>query len=80
MLRRASRRFLDLKQDWSGRIADLGYRSTARVPNSRARVLTEPEDPTKNVVTDVGEVTGKINENPLLRLSPPKENTTRSDR
>jgi hypothetical protein len=24
ILRRASRRFLDLKQDWSGRIADLG--------------------------------------------------------
>src|SRR5205807_6069855 len=28
------------------------------------------EDQTKKVVTDVGEVTGKIKENPLLRLSP----------
>jgi phospholipid/cholesterol/gamma-HCH transport system substrate-binding protein len=31
------------------------------------------EDQTKKVVTDVGEVTGKIKENPLLRLGAPKE-------
>jgi len=31
------------------------------------------EDQTKKVVTDVGDVTGKIKENPLLRLSPSKE-------
>ena len=31
------------------------------------------EDQTKKVVTDVGEVTGRIKENPLLRLGAPKE-------
>ena len=31
------------------------------------------EDQTKKVVTDVGEVTGKIKDNPLLRLGAPKE-------
>ena len=31
------------------------------------------EDQTKKVVTDVGEVTGKIKENPLLRLGAPRE-------
>jgi phospholipid/cholesterol/gamma-HCH transport system substrate-binding protein len=38
------------------------------------------EDQTKKVVTDVGEVTGKIKENPLLRLSPSKERTGRGDK
>jgi phospholipid/cholesterol/gamma-HCH transport system substrate-binding protein len=33
------------------------------------------EDQTKKVVTDVGEVTGKIKDNPLLRLGAPKEKT-----
>jgi hypothetical protein len=58
----------------------LGYRSTARVPHSPGRAITEPEDPTKKVVADVGEVTGKINENHCCGFSPPKENTTRSDK
>jgi len=31
------------------------------------------EDQTKKVVTDVGEVTGKIKDNPLLRLGAPRE-------
>jgi phospholipid/cholesterol/gamma-HCH transport system substrate-binding protein len=31
------------------------------------------EDQTKKVITDVGEVTGKIKDNPLLRLGAPKE-------
>ena len=31
------------------------------------------EDQTKKVVTDVGEVTGKIKDNPLLRLGAPKD-------
>ena len=31
------------------------------------------EDQTKKVVTDVGEVTGKLKDNPLLRLGAPKE-------
>jgi phospholipid/cholesterol/gamma-HCH transport system substrate-binding protein len=31
------------------------------------------EDQTKKVVTDVGEVTGKIKDNPLLRFGAPKE-------
>ena len=34
------------------------------------------EEQTKKVVTDVGEVTGKIKENPLLRLGVPKDKTT----
>lgn len=38
------------------------------------------EDQTKKVVSDVGEVTGKIKENPLLRLSPSKERTGRGDK
>jgi phospholipid/cholesterol/gamma-HCH transport system substrate-binding protein len=38
------------------------------------------EDQTKKVVTDVGEVTGKIKENPLLRLSPSKEQGRRDDK
>jgi phospholipid/cholesterol/gamma-HCH transport system substrate-binding protein len=31
------------------------------------------EDQTKKVVTDVGEVTGRIKDNPLLRLGAPRE-------
>jgi phospholipid/cholesterol/gamma-HCH transport system substrate-binding protein len=38
------------------------------------------EDQTKKVVTDVGEVTGKIKENPLLRLSPSKDKSRREDK
>jgi phospholipid/cholesterol/gamma-HCH transport system substrate-binding protein len=38
------------------------------------------EDQTKKVVTDVGEVTGKIKENPLLRLSPSKDGGRRDDK
>ncbi|HEY2863924.1 MAG TPA: MlaD family protein [Casimicrobiaceae bacterium] len=38
------------------------------------------EDQTKRVVTDVGEVTGKLKENPLLRLSPPKDRARRDDK
>lgn len=38
------------------------------------------EDQTKKVVTDVGEVTGKIKENPLLRLSPSKDRSKREDK
>lgn len=38
------------------------------------------EDQTKKVVTDVGEVTGKIKDNPLLRLSPSKERGKRDDK
>jgi phospholipid/cholesterol/gamma-HCH transport system substrate-binding protein len=38
------------------------------------------EDQTKKVVTDVGEVTGKIKENPLLRLSPSKDRGRRDDK
>lgn len=42
--------------------------------------FTAIEDQTKKVMTDVGEVTGKIKENPLLRLSPSKERSQRSDK
>ena len=38
------------------------------------------EDQTKKVMTDVGEVTGNIKENPLLRLSPSKERGKREDK
>ena len=38
------------------------------------------EDQTKKVVTDVGEVTGKIKENPLLRMSPSKDHGRRDDK
>ena len=38
------------------------------------------EDQTKKVVTDVGEVTGKLKNNPLLKLSRSKDKTTRSDK
>jgi phospholipid/cholesterol/gamma-HCH transport system substrate-binding protein len=38
------------------------------------------EDRTKKVVTDLGEVTGKIKNNPLLKLSRPKDNATRNDK
>ena len=38
------------------------------------------EDQAKKVVTDVGGVTGKIKENPLLRLSPSKERGRRDDK
>ena len=38
------------------------------------------EDQTKKVITDVGEVTGKIKENPLLRLSPSKDRGKREDK
>jgi phospholipid/cholesterol/gamma-HCH transport system substrate-binding protein len=38
------------------------------------------EDQTKKVVTDVGEVTGKLKENPLLRLSPSKDRARRDDK
>jgi phospholipid/cholesterol/gamma-HCH transport system substrate-binding protein len=38
------------------------------------------EDQTKKVVTDVGEVTGKIKENPLLRMSPSKDRGRRDDK
>ena len=38
------------------------------------------EDQTKKVMTDVGEVTGKVKENPLLRLSPSKDRGQRDDK
>jgi phospholipid/cholesterol/gamma-HCH transport system substrate-binding protein len=38
------------------------------------------EDQTKKVVTDVGEVTGKLKENPLLRLSPSKDRSRHDDK
>jgi phospholipid/cholesterol/gamma-HCH transport system substrate-binding protein len=38
------------------------------------------EDQTKKVITDVGEVTGKIKENPLLKLSPSRDKTNRGDK
>ena len=38
------------------------------------------EEQTKKVMTDVGEVTGKIKDNPLLKLSPSKDKTNRSDK
>lgn len=38
------------------------------------------EDKTKKVVTDVGEVTGKLKDNPLLKLSRLKDKGTRSDK
>jgi phospholipid/cholesterol/gamma-HCH transport system substrate-binding protein len=42
--------------------------------------FTAIEDQTKKVMTDVGEVTGKIKENPLLRLSPSKDRGRRDDK
>lgn len=38
------------------------------------------EDQTKKVVTDVGEVTGKIKDNPLLKMSPSKDHGRRDDK
>ncbi len=38
------------------------------------------EEQTKKVMTDVGEVTGKIKDNPLLKLSPSRDKTNRSDK
>ncbi|MEP6996854.1 MAG: MlaD family protein [Betaproteobacteria bacterium] len=38
------------------------------------------EDQTKKVVTDIGEVTGKLKDNPLLRLSPSKDKGKREDK
>ena len=38
------------------------------------------EDQTKKVMTDVGEVAGKIKHNPLLKLGVPKSKTERSDK
>ncbi|HEV8263109.1 MAG TPA: MlaD family protein [Burkholderiales bacterium] len=34
------------------------------------------EDQTKKVVTDVGEVTGRIKDSPVMKMFPPKEKTT----
>src|ERR1700681_2990807 len=42
--------------------------------------FTAIEDQTKKVMTDVGEVTGKIKENPLLRMSPSKDRARRDDK
>jgi phospholipid/cholesterol/gamma-HCH transport system substrate-binding protein len=38
------------------------------------------EDQTKKVVTDLGEVTGKIKNHPLLKLGSPKSKAERSDK
>jgi phospholipid/cholesterol/gamma-HCH transport system substrate-binding protein len=38
------------------------------------------EEQTKKVMTDVGEVTGKIKDNPLLKLSPSRDKTNRGDK
>ena len=38
------------------------------------------EEQTKKVMSDVGEVTGKIKDNPLLKLSPSKDKTNRGDK
>ena len=38
------------------------------------------EDQTKKVVSDVGEVTGKIKDSPLIKLLPSKDNSNRGDK
>src|SRR6202163_4661670 len=57
--------------------------SLASVVDQLPKILekfTAIEDQTKKVMTDVGEVTGKIKENPLLRMSPSKDRARRDDK